>query len=123
MPLSVNRVPRFQISTVISAANLQQGDVVWFAQKLAWFDVNITVWLLQLSVCAEAFPGNSPSMEKEASTGAANVVPASTFLRKSRRFASALPRISSGAIVISVACGVNCAVASGRASAAGSDLP
>src|SRR5262245_53335045 len=89
-PVKIKWVPRLQMATVISAANVQQGDVVMFWQKLSFG--SISVWL-HVSACAQAFSGDSPSMEKDAITGAANVVPASTFLRKSRRLASALLRI------------------------------
>src|SRR6266404_1330030 len=81
----------------ISAAKEQQlnpPDVEFEVSGKHWFD----------AAAAPAFSGDSPSIENEAITGAANVVPASTFFKKSRRPAPALPRISSGAIGPSVSC-------------------
>src|SRR5713101_8674156 len=96
----------------ISTASVQQGEPVMLEQSGGW---------LLVALDAQALSTDSPSMENEAIRGTANVVPAITFLRNSRRLASTLLRISSGAIVASLVFSGRCGIASGRVPPAGSD--
>src|SRR6266496_3676419 len=80
------------INPAICTASVQQGEPVMLEQS-GWLVVTLD---------AQALSTDSPSMENEAIKGTANVVPAITFLRNSRRLGSTLLRISSGAIVASL---------------------